>query len=475
MLLALPTEVELIIQVARELEIEATLLDGSRLVLLESMGDNQVIDCLNLSSLLAYPQHLDLELNKLIHEDLDQAKKLIKYLLRDLFPKLCGDRMYDVLRHVLPKNEPKSVCDISREFQSKQPEHWFYKPVCIEMELTHRCSLKCIECSIIEDVKRAEHGLSVEEALSVLSQGAKLGMYAYTITGGEPFTRFDDVCQIIKETPELDCHKLQTNGTFFSSARKAKLLLEKLKASGFGSRNRFVRSGLHCSVGIQNYKGGVSLKAAWNLAQAFQSTFETDSCQLSYILTHHHGIAPEIARRDILRELQLVASDIIDEEDFHLRVVQIHRTPALAKEHDKINKVPLGELVKFYATYWKCFDADGIQSPYPQILIRANGEVFACSCFGHVFNLGNIRKHSLMQLIEYANSLELLKMIRYEGLLGYLEYARKFDPDIITREIAPTTTICKICGTLKSLIESTSTKTVASKKSVAASRLKIIE
>ena len=81
------------------------------------------------------------------------------------------------------------------------------------------------------------------------------------------------------------------------------------------------------------------------------------------------------------------------------------------------------------------------------MLMRANGEVFACTCFGHVFSLGKFPENSIEELIKIANNIPAFRRIHQEGLLGLLDYVEKNEKPNFGNTLVPgTMTACQLCG-----------------------------
>lgn len=80
------------------------------------------------------------------------------------------------------------------------------------------------------------------------------------------------------------------------------------------------------------------------------------------------------------------------------------------------------------------------------MLMRANGEVFACTCFGHVFLLGKYPENSLEELIKIANGIPAFKRIYQDGLLGLLDFVEEQRPGLGQALVPANMTTCQLCG-----------------------------
>jgi cyanophycin synthetase len=342
-----------------------------------------------------------------------------------------------------------SLAELSGFYQEKHPRDNFYKPVALEIELTNRCNLRCRECAISKDIEKAEYGLDPDLIIKVLREAGESGFYAYSFTGGEPFLRFADMAEIISAVNGLDCYKIQTNGTFFVNVDRGEEILNKLRNAGFGNKNEHVKSSLRCSVGIQDKANpGIGARIN-NLSEKFYEIFPYEKANLAFIITHDYREEPASAKAEFISHN--FGNKPIDER-IYCRPLPIHSTYENAQAQDA--KEELGTLLDD-ADHWNCFDNSHADTPWPKMLIRANGDVYSCPSFAHVFKLGNVKKDSLKQLLRKANENEIYRLIHEEGLCGLLKQAEHYDGAIKRKKIAASTSSChcQICKILKNTIE----------------------
>lgn len=111
----------------------------------------------------------------------------------------------------------RSITDLIMHFQNKQSQNATYKPIGIELEITNQCNLRCSGCPIIVGGEKTEDTQSDEDILNVMRQAKKSHLFAYSVTGGEPFLEFASVKKIISNSHGLDLYKLHTNDSFFKT------------------------------------------------------------------------------------------------------------------------------------------------------------------------------------------------------------------------------------------------------------------
>lgn len=89
-------------------------------------------------------------------------------------------------------------------------EHGVRPPFLIVISPTMRCNLKCLGCYAGQYPKEADP-LSLEVLDRIVSEGKEMGVYLYTISGGEPFLR-EDLLDLYDK--HRDCvFQIYTNGT----------------------------------------------------------------------------------------------------------------------------------------------------------------------------------------------------------------------------------------------------------------------
>ncbi len=99
-------------------------------------------------------------------------------------------------------------------------EHGTYPPFLIVISPTMRCNLRCLGC-YAGHYPREKDPLSFETLDRVVEEGKEMGVYFYTISGGEPFMR-RDLLDLYEKHSDCVFH-VYTNGTCFDDATIARL------------------------------------------------------------------------------------------------------------------------------------------------------------------------------------------------------------------------------------------------------------
>ncbi len=98
----------------------------------------------------------------------------------------------------------------TKTIRKMREEHQCNIPWLILMDPTSACNLHCTGCWAAEYGNKLN--LSYEEMDSIITQGKKLGIYFYMLTGGEPLMRKKDVIRLCRKHRDCAFHAF-TNGT----------------------------------------------------------------------------------------------------------------------------------------------------------------------------------------------------------------------------------------------------------------------
>jgi len=113
------------------------------------------------------------------------------------------------MRNLIKKNLRRAKTVVEREisFYSLQPRE-------VNLELTHRCNLRCKMCGVwMKEKNHQDMELSAQEYSEMFIQMKDMGVKLVTLAGGEPFIR-KDLFKIVEaaKSQELICNVF-TNGT----------------------------------------------------------------------------------------------------------------------------------------------------------------------------------------------------------------------------------------------------------------------
>jgi MoaA/NifB/PqqE/SkfB family radical SAM enzyme len=111
------------------------------------------------------------------------------------------------------------ILGASVRYQMLEDEGWF-PPSFAVISPTMRCNLRCEGCYAFE--YRREGELTTEEFDSAIQQCKDLGIYFFTISGGEPFVREDLLEALEKHNDAF--FQIYTNGTMINDALADRLL-----------------------------------------------------------------------------------------------------------------------------------------------------------------------------------------------------------------------------------------------------------
>lgn len=375
------------------------------------------------------------------HPSFWEGRDLPKYLVDMLFPEISNIAPW----WELINSNYKNIAELNVYFKNKYPGSYFYRPVHLELELTHKCNLLCPDCTIKDDIIIWEYGISNILLKKIFEEASNLWFYSYSFTGGEPFMRFEDMCDVINSTSKLDCYKIQTNWVIFSQESIVEKYLLNLKNSWFGSKNNYIKSSLRCSVGIQEKNIWVNFMRIKNLIDSFYKVFDSNYTDFAIILTHDFSKNQFEAVLDFKKRYYTETWDQFPSY-IPIRSIFIHKREWIESSWIKSKILPILEKTKYS---WNCFLYDDL--PWPRLLVRANGDAYSCSCFWHNFKLWNIKNDSLENIIKNANENDIIQIIENKGVIWLYNLIKEKDRSVENIEVDENISICDICKILKDM------------------------
>lgn len=366
---------------------------------------------------------------------------------------------------LLEKSPFKSISDLVCFFQKKYPTNYFYKPVGLELELTNLCNLQCEGCPIMNDESdKPKDLLTNKQYIDNLRQANKQGFLAYSITGGEPFLKLKSIQKIIKADHGLDIYKLNTNGSFFKSIEGTKKIFEQLKKSGFGSKNKHIKALLVISLGQQNIAGVPIINSAY-ATSLFYNYFSFDSTICCINLTGKDPILVQEIYKTFQSLYKKITNKDFDENKFVVRFFPLNFAPTLKRleilSNEFVTIPPLLSDFKRRYLSSSCFNISikntlnksKAETLTPRMMIRPNGDTYACQSYNRVHNIGNVFKERLFDVIKKANRNMILKIIYMKNLKGLYQFTNKFYPKIRNIKLDTAYSPCDICQVLTSIIK----------------------
>lgn len=333
-----------------------------------------------------------------------------------------------------------------------------YHPKVVEIEMSYLCNLRCPNCAIINDIKAAKYRLSGQAILDILKQAQNEGINYYGLTGGEPFVTFDTLKFVIEKAP-LDLMKINTNGFIFSSLKQAKRIIKELKESGFGMRNKKIKAFLNFSAGQQTIQG-VPLENAVYALMAISEVYKNNEVGFAlkvfypdlefenHIVRKFLKIYKEITKKDYDYSRYLIKLTTADIRECSTAIIG----GIIEKKTDTIKN-----LINYYwgRVSLNCNFTEPEKGTIigQRLFVRANGDVFTCSGFSHVFLLGNINKEAIGNMFQKANKDLAMSTVFDGGLRKLLKEAEKNNPGIGNRMISISNGPCDICRILKNQIQ----------------------
>lgn len=353
------------------------------------------------------------------------------------------------------KNKSKflSSKDLIVGKQSKYPSSWFFKPIGIEFEITGKCNLQCEGCAQQLDFPKLKDTLTTEQISSTIQSLSSIGAFAYSLTGGEAFLYLPRICEIISFLPEVDIYKLNTNGFRFTSKKASLDILKQLKKAGFGVVNKDILPVIVVSLGQQT-KQGIPMENAVYLIQAFSELFGLDDALLSINVTDRNISDAMIIVKKFKALFYKMTGKKYDINHFPIRTFGLTNLTTLkrlglASEKQDIYKNIISNFKNHYKS-WKCLNLipegnDNLPTLTPRILIRPNGDVYACPGYNYVHKVGSLHEKNIIEILTDVNKNKVLSILFTEGLPGLLKKGKKSISNFDQQKISISATPCDVC------------------------------
>ncbi len=338
---------------------------------------------------------------------------------------------------------------IAKAACARAPAHWWFRPRVLELELTHVCNLRCSGCAVIDEVEAGLEGFDADSALALMTESADVGVYGVTLTGGEPFGRNELLRELVARSP-LDIQKIQTNGKVFGSPKRAERLIGELAEAGLGARNRYTRPAIHCSIGMQT-DAGTPIENVAHLTHAMRSILEDRvNLVLNFLVWDRADLEKWMSALQRAYEQTYGRRYPLDRVARMTRF-EYHATPRL----ERLGLIPIAratvkERIEALPAGYRCqnFERE-VVSALPKILVRADGRLYPCSCFGFARSPGSVAARGLRALLEEVNGDDLFRKVELGGLQALFREAESRDPEIANLVVPKTSTICKVCKAIR--------------------------
>lgn len=349
--------------------------------------------------------------------------------------------------------------------QKKYPENYFYKPVGIEIEVTNECNLKCPGCPIIMD----KYGipkvfLGDKQIINTLKNCKETGIFAYSLTGGETFLKFDIVKKVISVDHGMDLYKLNSNGTFFRTIPLTKKILSELKEAGFDKKNKYIKPVMVVSIGQQN-TAGVPLQNAVNLTSLFYTFFKPDEVIFSLNICDKNMLLADKIYKDFRKLYKKTNNEEFSEKLFDVRFFSLNNIPTLRRlKIDLGPKVYIKELIEdFKKNYISggCFnirinntgDPNRAETLIPKCVLRPNGDLYSCQGYTYTHLIGNLNNDQIGNIIKRANKNKILENVFTKNLEGLYRMAVSKDLNVKYVKLEKAYGPCDVCKYLTSVIK----------------------
>lgn len=369
---------------------------------------------------------------------------------------------------LLPTVSTSSITSFISVRQRMYPKGWVYRPIGIEFELTNRCNIQCAGCGQRDEPQRPADSLTIDDYIDVAKQAATLPIFACSLTGGETLMFLDRIHVFLKALSGIiDVYKINTNGYRFVSEEKAARIFTDLRASGFGIKNKYIKSVFVVSIGQQS-NAGIPINNSVAAASAFYTVFARDQAIITINVTDKNIQTARYWSNEFRKLYEQKTGHTHDDKTVPIREFMLNTIATLRRLRMEVDyAVTIPELFdRFADTYrsWRCLnslpkESDDITTLMPKMVLRPNGDVMACPGYGYVHTIGNIKKRKLEDIIEKANTNPVLRKMYTQGLPGLYRMVIKRNPQITETKLSISHDPCDVCKYLTAQYNNTSITT----------------
>ncbi len=312
-----------------------------------------------------------------------------------------------------PKVSKSHLIESIKERQkSTYNENDFYRPIVLSINGSNLCNISCCACYVSSVIKKKEATqFNQAKVDNLIEQAIDLGFIAYTLmVPAEPFLDISYHENVIRKYGKfIDCDKINTNSSSFTSYERAKSQFQSLKEVGWTDTNYLIPS-LTLSLGMQQAE--VPLRNLVWAILAFKEVFsekEANLCVSHYFLNNNQFST----LNDLRIEYKIVTGDELEDEVLFKtnQLLKIGRGTELDEQDFKTYN--LEEKVSFEP----CFKLILDEYLEPGLYIFENGDTFSCVGFNPKKRKTsyNIHTSPLMEIINDINSSEFYRMVSSRG------------------------------------------------------------
>lgn len=315
-----------------------------------------------------------------------------------------------------------------------------YLPMRVELELTTKCNDSCPSCGMGAQPLDRGRTLTGGQIRFLLDQFESIGLPSLAITGGEPFTAWRALLQLVSSARgRMDISKLTTNGVWGTDRRCAPVF-GRLEKAGFLDSKLFVPL-LMLSIGEQT------------------TPLEYVARILHHAVTHYSD-----------RELNLAVSSLADpatrehkvddlireyEQRFgefpHDRVhstMRVYLTNERLDDQAPVHRPGHTTVERWMNSCFDCFTPTVGAYILPTSLMKQNGDWYSCAAFNVPEKLafGNLLREPAQRVLARVNASAYVRRVRDgHGLSGL--------HGVVPKEFIAQTTSTSFCDSCALLID----------------------
>ncbi len=324
-----------------------------------------------------------------------------------------------------------SFAEIEKWRYNKKINQYNIKPLSVEFEITNKCNQQCKHCGMSANQIVGKSKWKRYELEKLVDDLYDIGIPSISITGGEPFLEFENLCHTIEYSQgKIDIAKISSNGFW---GKDPKVYFDKMLECGL-LNNKFFVPCLLLPIGEQT----IPLEYICNIINYICSNFKEDNIHIGITHIREHGDKSKVM--DFIKLYEKTFEKFPKDRVYITEYYYINSS--IMQNQAKVES----RLVEEYLSEdKKCFNNCIGNNIMPKLFIKCSGECYSCVCFNvsKELKLGNYFENGLDFILEQLENNKYITFIEKNGINGF----RNLIPNYVLRNtmIDNSCAACEFC------------------------------
>lgn len=308
---------------------------------------------------------------------------------------------------------------IERWRADKKIHQYNIKPLSVEFEITNKCNQQCKHCGMSANQIVGKNKWKKYELEKLIDDLYNIGIPSISITGGEPFLEFENLCHTIKYSQgKIDICKISTNGFW---GNEPKLYFDKMVECGL-LNNKFFIPCILLPIGEQT----IPLQYLCNIINYVCCNFRKNDIHIGITHIREHGDKSKIT--DFIKLYEEIFGQFPEDRVYITEYYYINSS--IMQNEAKVNCRPV---IEYLSENKKCFNNCVGKNIMPKLFIKCSGTCYSCVCFNvsEELKLGNYFEQGIDSILEQLEDNKYIAFIEKNGIDGF----RDLIPNYVLRNI----------------------------------------